>query len=199
MFSEGSRTKLRLTAFQDLIPFAVNNNPDLDAHNFVAGWTDIIGRSLKEFVETRSSSIDRTMAATRILNAPRDLVWKVLTEPGHIKNWWGPNGFSLTTHKHEIRTGGQWNFTMHGPDGTDYPNEMVFDELVPIERIVYSHGPTPRFQMFIQLSDLGDKTELRWKNVFENDQEFKQAVEVFHAVEGQQQTINRLSEYLKSL
>ena len=97
-----------------------------------------------------------------------------------------------------MRTGGQWNFTMHGPDGTDYQNKMVFDELVPIERIVYSHGPTPRFQMFIQLSDLGDKTELRWKNVFEDDQEFKQAVEVFHAIEGQQQTINRLSEYLKS-
>jgi uncharacterized protein YndB with AHSA1/START domain len=149
--------------------------------------------------EPRKSEMSRTMAATRILNAPRDLVWKVFTDPEHITNWWGPNGFSLTTHKHEMRAGGQWNFTMHGPDGTDYRNEMVFDELVPIERIVYSHGPIPRFKMFIQLFDLGDKTELHWKNVFENDEEFKQAVEVFHAVEGQQQTINRLSEYLKSL
>jgi uncharacterized protein YndB with AHSA1/START domain len=150
-------------------------------------------------VEPLKSEMDRTMAATRILNAPRDLVWEVLTDPDHIKNWWGPNGFSLTTHKHEMRTGGQWNFIMHGPDGTDFQNRMVFDELVPKERIVYSHGPTPRFKMFIQLFDLGDKTELRWKNIFENDQEFKQAVEVYHAVEGLDQNLGRLSGYLKSL
>jgi uncharacterized protein YndB with AHSA1/START domain len=149
--------------------------------------------------ESVKSEKNRTMAATRILNAPRDLVWKVFTEPEHIKHWWGPNGFSITTDKHEMRAGGEWNFTMHGPDGTDYRNEMVFVELVPNERIVFSHGPFPKFQMHIELTDLGDKTELRWRNVFEDDQEFKQAVEVFHAVEGQQQTIGRLSEYLSKI
>jgi uncharacterized protein YndB with AHSA1/START domain len=151
-------------------------------------------------MESNNNNIkDRTMGATRILNAPRDLVWKVLTDPDHIKHWWGPNGFSLTTHEHEMRIGGQWNFTMHGPDGTDYQNEMVFDELVPKERIVYSHGPAPVFRTFIQLFDLGETTELRWKNVFEDDQEFKQVVEVYHAVEGLEQNLNRLSEYLNKI
>ena len=148
-------------------------------------------------VESVKSEMDRTMSATRILNAPRDLVWKVLTDPDHIKHWWGPNGFSLTTHEHEMRIGGQWNFTMHGPEGTNFVNEMVYDEIVKPERIVLSHGPFPKFQMHIELIDRGDKTELRWKNVFEDDQEFKQAVEVYHAVEGLDQNLDRLAQYVK--
>ncbi|HWF45169.1 MAG TPA: SRPBCC domain-containing protein [Candidatus Kapabacteria bacterium] len=198
LFPEGDKTKLRLT-HSGLDTFVENNNPDLDAHNFAAGWEDIIGRSLKEFVETRSSSIDRTMAATRILNAPRELVWKILTDPDHIEHWWGPNGFSLTTHEHELRKGGEWNFTMHGPDGTNFRNEMVFEELVPMERIVLTHGPTPKFQMFISLLDRGNKTELQWRNVFESAEDYKRAVEVFHAVEGLQQNLERLKAYLTDL
>ncbi len=198
LFAEGKQTKLRLI-HSGLDSFAFNNNPDLDAHNFVAGWSDILGRSLKEFVETRSSSIDRTMAATRILNAPREIVWKALTDPEHIKHWWGPNGFSLTTHEFEMRTGGKWNFTMHGPDGTDYRNEMVFEELVPMERIVFTHGPAPKFQMFISLHDQGDKTELHWRNVFESAEDYKRAVDVFHAVEGLQQNADKLHAYINSL
>ncbi|HEY3876728.1 MAG TPA: SRPBCC domain-containing protein [Candidatus Kapabacteria bacterium] len=198
LFPDGEKIKLRLTHF-GLDTFAENNDPALGAHNFQAGWTDIIGRSLKEFVETRSSSKDRTMAATRILNAPRELVWKILTDPDHIKHWWGPNGFSLTTHEHELREGGEWNFTMHGPDGTDYRNEMVFKEIVPMERIVLTHGSDPKFQMFISLCDLGDKTELHWCNIFESAEEYKRAVEVFHAIEGLHQNVDRLRAYLTNL
>ena len=194
---EGNGTKLRLT-HSGLNRFVVNDNRDLDAHNFAEGWTDIIGRSLKGFVETQSSSINRTMAATRILNAPRELVWKAITEPGHIKHWWGPNGFTLTTHEYEMRVGGEWNFTMHGPDGTDYQNEMVFEEIVPNEQIVFTHGPVPKFQMFIQLFDRGDRTELHWRNVFETEEDYKRAVEVFNAVEGLEQNIGRLEAYLKT-
>ncbi|HZK77152.1 MAG TPA: SRPBCC domain-containing protein [Candidatus Kapabacteria bacterium] len=197
LFAEGKHTKLRLT-HSGLDSFIINNDPALDAHNFAAGWADIIGRSLKEFVEMQSSSINRTMAATRILNAPRELVWKVITEPGHIKQWWGPNGFTLTTHEYEMRVGGEWNFTMHGPDGTDYKNEMVFEEIVPKERIVFTHGPAPKFQMFIQLSDRDGKTEIHWRNVFENEEDYKRAVEVFHAVEGLEQNLGRLEAYFNT-
>ncbi len=197
LFEDGANTRLRLT-HSGLESFVQNNNPDLDAKNFEAGWTDIIGRSLKEFVETRSSSIDRSMDATRILDAPRDLVWSVLTDPEHIKHWWGPNGFSLTTHEHELRKGGQWNFTMHGPDGTDFLNKMVIEELVPMDRIVLTHGSAPKFQMFISLFDLQDKTELHWRNVFESAEDYKRAVEVFHAIEGLHQNVDRLKTYISN-
>ncbi len=198
LFAKGKQTKLRLT-HSGLDSFIVNNDPALDARNFAAGWTDIIGRSLKEYVETRSSAKNRTMAATRILNAPRELVWKVLSEPNHVKNWWGPNGFTNTIHKMDFRPGGEWNFIMHGPDGTDYVNEIVFGEIVKPERIIFLHGPFPRFETHIELVDRGDKTELRWKNIFEDDQEFKQAVEVYHAVEGLEQNLDKLKNYVLNL
>jgi uncharacterized protein YndB with AHSA1/START domain len=144
-------------------------------------------------------SANREMFGTRLLDASRDLVWKVLTDPDHIKHWWGPNGFLLTTHEHELRKGGEWNFTMHGPDGTDFLNEMVFEELVPIERIVLTHGPAPKFQMFISLFARGDKTELHWRNVFEFAEDYKRAVEVFNALEGLHQNLTRLQAYITNL
>ena len=146
-----------------------------------------------------SPATDREIVGTRLLDAPRDLVWKAFTEPEHIKQWWGPNGFTNTVHKMDVRVGGEWNFTMHGPDGTDYRNEIVYDEIVKPERIVYTHGPTPKFQAVIELIERGSKTELRWRNVFETTDDFKRAVEVFHAVEGQQQTLGRLAEYVKTI
>ena len=190
LFEEGSKTRVRLT-HSGLETFAVNNNPDLDAHNFNEGWNSIMSTSLAKFLEA-----DRTIESTRLLNAPRELVWKMFSSPEHLNNWWGPNGFSLTTREFEFRKDGEWNFTMHGPDGTDYVNEMVFTELVPNERIVFTHGPTPRFQMFIQLADRDGKTELNWRHVFETVEDYKLVVEVFHAVEGLQQTLNRLEHYL---
>ncbi|MDP4198093.1 MAG: SRPBCC family protein [Bacteroidota bacterium] len=153
---------------------------------------------MNDLMTEAEPTTDREMSATRILDAPRDLVWKVLTDPEHIKHWWGPNGFTLTTHEFEMRTGGEWNFTMHGPDGTDYINEMVFAEIVPNERIVFTHGPAPQFQMLIQLFDRDGKTELRWSNVFENEEDYKRAVEVFHAIEGLEQNLGRLEAYLNT-
>src|SRR5258706_7128695 len=76
----------------------------------------------------------------RVFDAPRELVWKVWTEPEHIGKWWGPNGFTTTTHKMEVKAGGVWRFVMHGPDGRDYQNKITFIEVVKPERLVYKHG-----------------------------------------------------------
>ena len=77
---------------------------------------------------------------TRAFAAPRELVWKAWTDPKHIKAWWGPNGFTTTTLAVNVRPGGVWRFIMHGPDGTDYPNKIVYTEIVKPERLVYDHG-----------------------------------------------------------
>jgi hypothetical protein len=74
------------------------------------------------------------------LNAPRELVWKAWTDPKHLINWFGPKGFTNTFHEIDIKPGGVWKFTMHGPDGTDYPNLVVFDKIVRPEYITYTHG-----------------------------------------------------------
>ncbi|SRR5579883_606432 len=141
---------------------------------------------------------NREIRSSRLLDAPRELVWKAFTDPEHIKQWWGPNGFTNTIHKMDVRRGGEWNFIMHGPDGTNYRNEIHYVEVTAPERLVLSHGPTPRFQMTIELFDRGSKTEVHWCNLFETEEDYKRAVEVFHAIEGQKQTIDRLESYLSS-
>src|ERR1700748_2358154 len=82
---------------------------------------------------------DRTITATRIFDAPRELVWEAWTDPHHVAQWWGPNGFTNTIHSMDVRPGGEWDFIMHGPDGTDYKNRIVYREIVPLKKIVFDH------------------------------------------------------------
>jgi hypothetical protein len=91
--------------------------------------------------ENRNAALvgDREIRGTRVFDAPRELVWKVWTEPEHIGKWWGPNGFTTTTHKMEVKAGGVWRFVMHGPDGRDYQNKITFIEVVKHDR--HPHDP----------------------------------------------------------
>ncbi len=107
----------------------------------------------------------RSIIATHVLDAPRELVFAVWSDPKHLSQWWGPNGFTTTTRAHEFRKGGVWRFVMHGPDGRDYENRITYDEIVKPERLVYSHGggddvEPVRFQVTVSFEDLGDKTKL---------------------------------------
>ena len=81
----------------------------------------------------------RSIIGSRVFDAPRDLVFAAFTDPKHLAAWSGPR-FSLTTHSFDFRPGGVWRFVMHGPDGRDYQNRVTYDEIVPPERLVYSHG-----------------------------------------------------------
>jgi len=73
---------------------------------------------------------NRTLGTTRIFNGTIEQVWALWSEPKYLNNWWGPRGFSLTTHKHEFKEMGNWSFIMHGPNGVDYQNESVYGEIV---------------------------------------------------------------------
>src|SRR5437763_2857329 len=97
------------------------------------------------------------IAATRVFDAPRELVWKMWTDPRHVIHWWGPNGFTNTIHEMDVRPGGDWRFVMHGPDGTDYPNHNVYVEVTPPERLVLDHVSSPRFRMTATFEDLGGR------------------------------------------
>jgi uncharacterized protein YndB with AHSA1/START domain len=70
------------------------------------------------------------MIGSRLIDAPRDLVWSVWTDPKHLARWWGPDGFRTTTSSFDFKPGGVWRFVMHGPDGRDYDNRVTFDEIV---------------------------------------------------------------------
>lgn len=87
--------------------------------------------------EPAAGTAEREISATRVFDAPRDLVWKMWTDRNHIINWWGPNGFTNTIHEMDVRPGGVWSLVMHGPDGRDYQNRFVYREIVKPERLVF--------------------------------------------------------------
>ena len=90
-------------------------------------------------VDSRESTADREFVHSRLIDAPRERVFLAFADPLHLARWWGPDGFSSTFEAFDFRPGGIWRFVMHGPDGTNYPNESVFREVVAPERVVFEH------------------------------------------------------------
>src|ERR1700733_7208942 len=105
-----------------------------------------------------SNTADREIRISRLLNAPIELVWEVWTDPEHIKNWWGPNGFTNTIHVMDVQPGGSWDLTMHAPDGTDYKNKSIFKQIIKHKKIVYEHITGPKFTATVDFSTDGDTT-----------------------------------------
>ena len=116
---------------------------------------------------------EREIVATRVFDAPRELVFRMWTDPKHIAHWWGPNGFTNTIHEMDVRPGGVWRFVMHGPDGVDYKNKIVYLEIVKPERLVYRHAGEEgtedvRFHTTVTFLEEGGKTKLTLRMVFES-------------------------------
>src|SRR6201746_2891085 len=88
----------------------------------------------------QSATADREIVVSRVIDAPRELVFAAFTEVRHLSRWWGPEGFTTTTRAFEFRVGGAWDFVMHGPDGTDYQEWISWTEIAPPERIALLHG-----------------------------------------------------------
>jgi uncharacterized protein YndB with AHSA1/START domain len=149
--------------------------------------------------ETTLSTTDREITTTRLVDAPRELVFDAFTQPEHVARWWGPNGFTNTIHVMDVRPGGEWRFVMHGPDGTDYPNKHIFREIVRPERIVMSHVSGPMFTMTVTLENQGGKTLVTMHALFETEADYSLAVNRFGAIEGARQNMARLAEYMTTM
>ena len=146
---------------------------------------------------TNNGFADRELLITRLLDAPRELVWEVWTNPDHIKNWWGPNGFTNTIFTMDVQPGGIWDFVMHGPDGTDYKNKSIYKEIVKPERIVFEHITGPHFTTTVTFAAEGKKTLLTWRMLFDTAEQLQQVVKTFKADEGLKQNIEKLEVYLQ--
>jgi len=142
-----------------------------------------------------SDTSDRELVAVRFFDAPRDLVWKVWTEPKHIAHWWGPKGFTNTIHTMDVKPGGVWEFIMHGPDGVNYPNRSVFEEVIKPERLVYVHK-APAFRTTVTFEEQGGKTKLTMRMVFETAALRDQVVTAHKAAEGLEQNMDRLAKHI---
>lgn len=151
-----------------------------------------------------STTADREIVTSRTFNAPRELVFEVWTNPKHIVHWWGPTGFTNTIHEMNVKPGGVWRFMMHGPDGTDYPNKIVYKEVVKPSLLTFDHGwdvddlkKDPRtFEVTVTFEAKGKTTLITMKMVFKTKQVRDDVVEKYGAIEGNKQTMDKLEAYL---
>lgn len=143
---------------------------------------------------------DNQFSIVRIYKHPVGRVWSAFTEEAHQKHWWGPRGFSITTESKDLRTGGQWIYTMHGPDGTDYPNITTYHEVIPLKRLVYDHGASPGrpplFRVEANFIDLGASTRYEMIMTLETAEAARE-IQKFIKQVGGDSTWDRFSEYLE--
>jgi uncharacterized protein YndB with AHSA1/START domain len=117
-------------------------------------------------------------------------VFACLRDPARLARWWGPEGFSNTFDVFEFVPGGRWSFTMHGPDGKDYPNESTFGTLEENALVVVHHVVEPRFVLEIALSPEGEGTRLEWRMDFENKDFARNLHDFLHSAN--EQNLDRL-------
>jgi uncharacterized protein YndB with AHSA1/START domain len=148
----------------------------------------------------QSSTADREIVIWRVIHAPRELVFEAFTEVRHLSRWWGPDGFTTTTRTFEFGVGGEWDFVMHGPDGTDYQEWISWTEIAPPERIALVHGETRddpnAFESVLTFEPDGAATRIEMRTVFPTKEMLDEAVEKYHAIEGGQQTLSNLAAYV---
>ena len=138
------------------------------------------------------------MRVSRTFRAPIELMWEVWTSPEHIINWWGPDGFASTIHTMDFQEGGEWKLTLHGPDGTNYPNRSIFMEIIPFKKIVFEHF-NPHFITTVLFDKKGEETEIDWSMLFDTPEIFEVVIKVHKADEGLKQNLERLEKYLSNL
>ncbi|HKN75478.1 MAG TPA: SRPBCC family protein [Candidatus Acidoferrum sp.] len=167
------------------------------------GWSESLYRLADEIENSLAAALAaREIVLSRVFDAPREMVWNAWTDPKQIVKWWGPRGFTTTIHEMDVRPGGVWRQTMHGPDGANYPGKSVFTEVVKYKRIVFSHsggkegGPGASFKSTWTFEVEGDQTKVTIRMVFDSAEARELVVKEFGAIEGGKQTLARLGEYL---
>jgi len=138
---------------------------------------------------------------TRILDAPRNLVWEVWTTPAHLKEWWGPDGFSLTIKSMNVEPGKILDSIMHGW-GQDWDSKIEYLEVIKPSLLSYIHfgeSEDYNFTVSVLFEEVGEKTLLTMKSVFKSKAIIEELNRKVNAIEGSKQTLNRLENYIKIL
>jgi uncharacterized protein YndB with AHSA1/START domain len=153
-----------------------------------------------------SSSADgdtagRDIVIRRLIDAPRERVFDMWTRPEHAAHWWGPTGFTITTKCMEVRPGGTWRFTLHAPNGMEFPNRTTYLEVVKPGRLAYwydsgSDDAASRFHVTVTFDKQGERTYLTMRSVFATAAERDKVIKEHNAIEGGNQTLDRLEAYL---
>src|SRR5580700_820399 len=135
-----------------------------------------------------AQSVTREIVISRVISAPREIVFEA---------------FTTTTRAFEFRVGGEWDFVMHGPDGTDYQEWISWTEIAPPERIALLHGESRSdpnsFKSVLTFAPEGAATRIEMRTVFPTKDLRDEAVEKYHAIEGGRQTLSNLAAYVTEI
>jgi uncharacterized protein YndB with AHSA1/START domain len=146
-----------------------------------------------------AKSSTNELKLTRVFDAPVRRVWDAWTDPRQAAHWWGPRGFTITTHSKDFRTGGSWVYTMHGPDGTDYPNITHYLDVKEYESMVYDHGATentpPMFRVTVYFKESNGKTTMDMTMALPDPEAAERTRKFIKKASGDS-TWDRLAEYL---
>jgi uncharacterized protein YndB with AHSA1/START domain len=152
---------------------------------------------------TASSPAEQpTITFERELAAPPAAVFHAFTDTAALQHWYGPNGFTITVIAMDFRVGGRFRFTMHAPDGTDFPSRLEYREIVPAARLAYRHSSDidddpNTFDVVVTFAALGaNRTLLTMRSTFPSI-EARNAVMKFGAVELGMQTVEKLAAFLE--
>ncbi|HLK19126.1 MAG TPA: SRPBCC domain-containing protein [Bryobacteraceae bacterium] len=151
-----------------------------------------------------SNVADRELVFTRLLDAPRELVYKMWTNPAHLIQWYGPKGFVTSVYQMDVRPGGEWRLTMRGPDGKDYKNHIVFVEVKKPERLVFKHVPEAgsepvTFETTVTFAEEQGKTRVTLRMLFPTEEEKEFVVKKHGAKEGGEQMFGKLADYMRTM
>lgn len=182
-----TRMELRQTGF--------DSAASRDGHE--GGWTECLNKfgPLLDALKDNDGEIN----IVRVIGAPVAKVFAAFSDPKGMAKWWGPNGFTTTTHHMDFRVGGTWTYTMHGPDGTDYPNHVAYTAIEANQTITYDHGSAAdhpaMFKAVIGFEPQGAKTRVALRLILGDAAQRPHYVS-FGAVEGGYQNLERLDAFL---
>ena len=122
--------------------------------------------------EPESIHPDCEIVTTRIVNAPREIAYKAWSDPNHLKNWWGPAGFTNTFHEFEFEVGGKWSFTMHGPEKGNYINSCEFTDIEFPSLIAWKRFSQPLFRVVVTFEEVNaSQTKVTFRQIFDTAKE----------------------------
>jgi uncharacterized protein YndB with AHSA1/START domain len=137
---------------------------------------------------------ERELVTTCILNFPVNQVFAAWRDPSKLAKWWGPHGFTNTFDEFDFKENGKWTFVMHGPNGRDYFNKIIFKDIIPGKKITFDHILEPHFKTQVTFDDLGDRTKISYRQLF--DSKAKCEAVKSYAIDGNEQNMDRLNSLL---
>lgn len=148
----------------------------------------------------QDATTDREIVMSRVVSASPEAIFEAFTQIEHLSQWWAPDGTSITTRSFEFEVGGNWDFLLHLPDGSDYPEWVTWREIVPAERVVLLYGTSRQdpnaFESTVVFEPAGDQTRIAMRSVFPTKEVRDEAVEKHYAIEGSEQMLRNLETFV---